>query len=67
MEIKSGAAAKEEEITFKWYIEKQDENFNGTKECKTEIFRNGQLVSLIIFFFYFKWLWVQGVIKKLMV
>nr|XP_022323918.1 uncharacterized protein LOC111124909 isoform X4 [Crassostrea virginica] len=43
LEIKSGAAAKEEEITFKWYIEKQDENFNGTKECKTEIFRNGQL------------------------
>lgn len=44
-EVISKSSVPNDEITFKWYIEKQDESFEGTKEFKTEIYLNGKLVS----------------------
>lgn len=44
-EVNAKCSMPNDEITFKWYIEKQDESFEGTKEFKTEIYLNGKLVS----------------------
>ncbi|XP_062577173.1 uncharacterized protein LOC134239045 [Saccostrea cucullata] len=40
---KGSIPQKEDEITFKWYIERQADGFSGTKECKTEVLKNGKL------------------------
>lgn len=44
-EVNAKSSVPNDEITFKWYIEKQDESFEGTKEFKTEVYLNEKLVS----------------------
>lgn len=42
-EVNAKSSVPNDEITFKWYIEKQDESFEGTKEFKTEVYLNEKL------------------------
>lgn len=44
-EVNAKSSVPNDEITFKWYIEKQNESFEGTKEFKTEVYLNEKLVS----------------------